>query len=211
VVDIGSGQYAGPHRDGASGIARIYLARHGRTALNAAGALRGRLDPPLDSLGRKQAEGLGLLLGDRGPKIVVSSPLRRAVETAQAVAARVGVDVEIDSRLIDRDYRQWAGQTIEVVNARWGSIDDAPDVEPIAEVRERSRQALADIAQRSQGDVAVVVSHDAVIRQILVTLDTSLGNPDRLEQETGCFNTLECRGQTWTVIRVNEIPVEPSQ
>lgn len=211
-VEASTGEDAEPHAgDGAPGFARIYLARHGRTPLNAAGALRGHLDPPLDAVGRQQAEWLGVALGDRGVRLVVASPLRRAVETAQAVATRAHVGVEIDPRLIDRDYGRWAGQPKEAVESQWGSLDDAPGVEPAAEVRARAWEALADIARQIQGGVAVVVSHDALNRLTLATLDSGLADPDQLPQETGCFNTLDYRDGRWTVVSVNEVPGAPGR
>ena len=211
-VGVTTGGDTGPRAGyGVPGFARIYLARHGRTALNAAGALRGHLDPPLDAVGRLQAERLGVALGDQGVRLVVASPLRRAVETAQAVAIRANVGVEIDPRLIDRDYGRWAGQPKDVVEARWGSLDDAPGVEPPAEVRARAWEALADIARHARGEVAVVVSHDAVNRLTLATLGPGLGDPDQLPQETGCFNTLDYLDGRWTVLRVNVVPGPPDR
>ena len=211
-VEASTGEDAEPHvGDGVPGLARIYLARHGRTALNAAGALRGHLDPPLDAVGRQQAEWLGVALGDRGVRLVVASPLRRAVETAQAVATRAHVGVEIDPRLIDRDYGRWAGQSKEAVAAQWGSLDDAPGVEPSAEVRARAWEALADIARQARGEVAVVVSHDAVNRLTLATLGSGLGDPDQFPQETGCFNTLDYLDGHWTVLSVNAVPGSPDR
>ncbi|HVX23400.1 MAG TPA: histidine phosphatase family protein [Acidimicrobiales bacterium] len=191
-----------------SGTTRIYLARHGRTPLNAAGVLRGRLDPPLDQVGRRQARRLGAALGRRGITVVVASPLRRAVDTAAAVAGQAGLSVETDVRLIDRGYGRWAGMRREAVEAQWGSLDDAPDVEPADDVRARAWDALNDLARRAAGGIAVAVSHDIVIRLALVTIDPELGDPELVPQGTGCFNTLEERGGRWTVVRVNEAPTD---
>jgi broad specificity phosphatase PhoE len=55
----------------------------------------------------------------------------------------------------------------------------------------------------------VVASHDAVNRQLLVAFDAELGDPGTLPQDNGCFNTLELRGDRWTVLSVNELPAEP--
>jgi len=196
----------GGARDLPSGTTRIYLARHGRTPLNAAGVLRGRLDPPLDQVGRQQAQWLGAALGRRGIAVIVASPLRRAVDTAAAVATQVGLPVETDVRLIDRGYGRWAGMRKESVEAQWGSLDDAPDVEPAEEVRARAGEALNDLARRAAGRIALAVSHDVVIRLALVTVDPELGDPALLPQETGCFNTLEEAGGRWTVVSINEKP-----
>jgi broad specificity phosphatase PhoE len=73
-------------------------------------------------------------------------------------------------------------------------------------VRDRAVRGLADIARRSRGGTVVVVSHDAVNRQVLVAFDSGLGDPGTLGQDNGCFNTLELRGDSWTVLGVNELP-----
>jgi broad specificity phosphatase PhoE len=52
----------------------------------------------------------------------------------------------------------------------------------------------------------VVVSHDAVNRQVLAAFDPGLGDPDAIPQDNGCFNTLEWRDGRWSVLTVNEIP-----
>jgi broad specificity phosphatase PhoE len=106
---------------------RIYLARHGRTRLDAAGLLRGRLDPGIDAVGLFQALTLSDVLGRQDLQLIISSPLVRAVETARKVALRAGLEVEIDQRLADRDFGPWAGKTLDVVIARWGSLNNAPD------------------------------------------------------------------------------------
>jgi probable phosphoglycerate mutase len=143
------------------------------------------------------------------PSVVVASPLLRARQTAQPVADRAGREVATDVRLLDRDYGQWTGADRESVAAQWGSVDAAPGVEPVRAVRERAVRGLTDIARRSRGGTAVVVSHDAVNRQLLVAFDAGLGDPDTLPQDNGCFNTLELRGDSWTVLSVNELPAAP--
>jgi broad specificity phosphatase PhoE len=80
-------------------VNRVYLARHGRPALNADGRLRGLSDPPLDEVGVEEVARLAAALAPRRPVAVVSSPLRRAVATAQAIGAAAGAPVTIDARL----------------------------------------------------------------------------------------------------------------
>lgn len=188
------------------GKTTIYLARHGRTPLNAAGVLRGRLDPPLDDVGREQARRLGATLSHLRLAVVVASPLIRAVDTAAAVAGPAGLAVERDARLIDRRYGRWDGTRKEDVEAEWGSMDNAPDVEPADEVRSRMLAALNDLAQRASGGNALAVSHDVPIRLSLVTMAPALGDPELVPQETGCFNILELAGGHWSVVTVNEVP-----
>ena len=185
---------------------RIYLARHGETALNAAGVLRGRLDPELDSIGRRQAKALGDVLGCENVQLIVTSPLRRAVATAQAVATRVSLELEIDPRFIDRDYGSWAGHAREEVIQRWGSVDNAPDVEDVAQIRTRAMAALEQIVKRMErGAAGVVVSHDAINQILLVAIDPQFDRNDPLPQETGCYNVLEHDGRAWTVLSINNV------
>jgi broad specificity phosphatase PhoE len=56
----------------------------------------------------------------------------------------------------------------------------------------------------------VVVSHDAVNRQVLAAFDAGLGDPGAIPQDNGCFSMLEWRDGSWTVLSVNERPAEPS-
>lgn len=189
-------------------MVRIYLARHGRTALNAAGVLRGRLDPPLDEVGQGQAAALAAAVARSGEGLVavVASPLARARQTAAAVGAATGLPVSTDDRLADRDYGEWAGQVPEAVVARWGSLEAAPGVEPVAAVRSRARAALEELAARTGVGAAAVVAHDAVNRLLLTALAPSLGDPDALAQEPGCCNVVEKDEDGWTVIAVGAVP-----
>lgn len=189
----------------------VYLARHGQTRLNESGVLRGLADPPLDETGQDQARRLGAALGTRRLSAVVASPLLRARQTARPVADRAGLGVVTDSCLVDRDYGQWTGTSRERVVAEWGSVDRAPGVEPRSAVRDRAVTGLTEIARRSVGRAVVVVSHDAVNRQVLVALDARLGDPDTVPQENGCFNMLEWRGGGWAVLSVNELPANRNQ
>ena len=184
----------------------VYLARHGQTPLNETDVLRGLADPSLDETGWRQARQLAATLGSREPSAVVASPLLRAVQTARPVADRADLDVVTDQCLVDRDYGPWTGISRKQVIAQWGSVDEAPGVEAKSAVQERAVAGLTDIARRHRGDTVVVVSHDAVNRQVLVAFDPGLGDPDALPQDNGCFNALELRGGTWTVLTVNEVP-----
>jgi broad specificity phosphatase PhoE len=76
----------------------IYVCRHGRTGANASGLLLGRADPPLDAVGRQQAEAIAAVLPAEAA--VYSSPLRRCRETAAAY----GADHILEHALIELDY-----------------------------------------------------------------------------------------------------------
>ena len=184
----------------------VYLARHGQTPLNESDVLRGLVDPPLDEAGQQQARRLAAALGWRGLAAVIASPLLRARQTAQPVADFAGLQVITDLGLVDRDYGQWTGTSREQVTAQWGSVDRAPGVEPRSALADRAVGGLDGLARRYRGGTVVVVSHDAVNRQVLVTLDAALGDPDALPQDNGCYNTLEWHDSRWAVLGVNQLP-----
>jgi broad specificity phosphatase PhoE len=174
--------------------------------LDASDVLGGTLDPGLDSFGQFQAMLLGAVMARLPIAVVVSSPLRRAELTARAIAERVGLPVEIDERLIDRDYGAFSGRPRSELLHRWGSPDVAPQVETAEEVAQRATDALDDISDRTSGGSAVVISHEAVNRCVLSHLDTSLGGSAELEQGPGCINVLAGRRRYWAVLQVGIVP-----
>ena len=186
---------------------RIYLARHGRTALNAANRLRGLSDPPLDPIGLAEVARLGAALADKGLSVVVCSPLQRAVSTAQAIADAAGVEVQVDKRLVDRDYGPQTGESRDEVIARYGSVDAAPGVEPLAALTARALQAFNEIATELGPDPVAMVSHDAFNSALLAALDPTLG---QVRQRTACWNQLSLVDAVWRVDSVDNVADDPA-
>ncbi|WP_347353714.1 histidine phosphatase family protein [Intrasporangium sp.] len=157
--------------------AALVLVRHGRTALNAAGRLRGLLDPPLDDVGladvARLADRLAPMLADGRPHRILASPLQRTVRTARMIGDRAGLSFTVDERLLDRDYGQWAGHPRDEVIAQWGSVDAAPGVEPLANVLARAGGFLDEPVADPP---LVLVTHDAVLHAILGALDPDLAD-----------------------------------
>lgn len=85
-------------------VTTVYLMRHGRTALNAASLLRGRIDESLDSTGRGDACRVELLFAAARLTRVISSPLQRSFETARMVAEPHGLVVNVDLAFADCGY-----------------------------------------------------------------------------------------------------------
>jgi broad specificity phosphatase PhoE len=181
----------------------VILVRHARTAWNTDGRLRGRLDPPLDDVGRKEAAALASAITRLHPGRVVSSPLRRATETARAITTPLKLQVVIDPRLADRDYGQWAGHREAAVVAQFGSLDRAPNVEPADRVLTRACGVLEEQREHIVDGSAVLVSHDAVNKLLLAALRPDLGN-DRIPQRTACWNILVPTRAGWDVQAVDQ-------
>jgi broad specificity phosphatase PhoE len=189
----------------------VYLVRHGRTALNADGRLRGLLDPPLDSVGHAQVNALAAAFAHlpTKPTRVVAGPLRRTHDTAIAIALSCSAAVITDQRLIDRDYGPWTGQPVGEVRERWGTdLDPLPDAEPLATVTTRALAVLEDagdhIRDHRDGPV-VLVSHDAVLTALLAALEPGLGSASGIDLDTASWSHLTLDGSNddcWKVVRV---------
>lgn len=164
--------------------ASVYLARHGQTAYNLERRFQGHLPVPLDDTGRAQAAdlaerasvGAGGELGGGADGIPFTalwcSPLLRARETADIVAARIGLEPCEDPRLVETDAGDWTNRLFVDVQAEdpdgfAGFIEGRPDFafpggESFAQQGVRVAAALADI---EQGELpALVVCHGVVIR-----------------------------------------------
>jgi broad specificity phosphatase PhoE len=184
---------------------RVLLIRHGRTALNAAGVLRGHLDPPLDDLGRVQAAALAWALAYLRPAAIVCSPLQRALQTAGPLSRHTGVPVEIDPRLIDRDYGRWAGHSVAEVRRAGFDLDDtASGIESSAAVLRRARRVLEEQVSRLHVGPVVLVAHEVINRLLLTDIDARLGKPDAVPQRPGCWNLLVRVDSAWTVRLVDQ-------
>jgi len=185
----------------------VLLIRHGQTSLNAKGALRGRLDPPLDETGRDQADKLADALRSVPIRHVLSSPLRRTRQTAEALARHHGLVVVDDERLADRDWGPFAGMVEAEVKERYGSLDDLPGAEARPAMVTRAEAALADAAAlASPGEVVAVVSHDALLRELLSTRLAWPRSPEDVPQRTGCWNALSHHGGRWWALLVDQRP-----
>lgn len=183
----------------------VILVRHGETALNADGRLRGLADPPLNEVGEAQAVALGVALASVGAKVVISSPLLRAVRTATLIGEGAGIAPRADEGFNDRDYGDFTGELESVVIDRWGSVDAAPGVEPTTAVLDRVRPALDACAAESAavGGPVIVVTHDAVIRPLLADIDASMSPP---QVHTGSYQVLERQDCSWTATLLDQRP-----
>jgi broad specificity phosphatase PhoE len=156
----------------------IFLARHGETEWNRIGRWQGRTDIPLSEVGRAQASVLADRLRGRGITEIYASDLSRARETAEIVAAALGVTrVSLDPRLRERGFGCFEGLTREECAERhaeaWARYladrrDSPPDAEPQDQVVARFVAAVTSVAEVTDRDGHVlVVSHGAAIRTFI--------------------------------------------
>jgi probable phosphoglycerate mutase len=193
----------------------VLVWRHGRTSWNAEGRFQGQLDPPLDQVGRDQADRaaaqLATVLSTHGT-VVASSDLVRAATTAGALAALLGVPLRLDPRLRELSLGSWEGLTREEVAvhhpeqyADWlagrpvvGRGSEEPDV-----VAHRALAALADLPA---AEVAVLVTHGGTgLRLIEALLGVERGSRRLLGSLGNCaWSELVQQSGGWRLVRHNQ-------
>lgn len=186
----------------------LYLIRHGQTAENARGLLLGRKDPALSALGRRQAQALARVVPARAR--VVSSPLRRARETAQAFNRAV----EVDERWIELDYGRLDGCRPEEINAEtWSRWRADPSYVPaggeaLSTVGARVREACEELVHdATEGDV-LVVSHVSPIKAAIAwALDVGDAVAWRLFVLDGSIARIQFSRFGPMLVSFNEVPL----
>jgi broad specificity phosphatase PhoE len=153
------------------------LLRHGQTEMSAERRFAGRGDIPLTSAGLEQAAAVAARLADRGRiDVVLASPLRRALRTAEIVADAVGVPLAVEPDLVETDFGDWEGLTFGEVLARWPDEMAAwqadvtaapPGGESFAAVAKRVDVALDRLLTERSGQTVVIVSHVTPIKTLV--------------------------------------------
>jgi broad specificity phosphatase PhoE len=164
-------------------MTRLILVRHGETDWNREGRYMGQTDQPLNDKGLAQAEAAAHSLQGTTLAAIYTSDLRRARQTAEAMARTTGATVVVDRRLRELGQGNWEGQLfshIEQVDAellarrRTDPMDTRPPGgESVREAQGRVLPLLAELAHRYPTDRVAVVSHGgllAVIKAYLLDL-----------------------------------------
>jgi broad specificity phosphatase PhoE len=181
----------------------VFLVRHGVTDWHRERRLVGQRDIPLNDDGMAQARDAADLLADLGIGEVISSPLLRAVQTAEIIARRFGADVTRDPRLAELRYGRWEGLTHDELaeSADFKRfltsplVERLPGGEDLAQGRDRAigavEQALRDAPA---GERLAVVTHASIIRLVVCHyLGVSLAAGHRLPVVPGSLSVLSFR------------------
>lgn len=165
-------------------LRRLVLLRHGQTDYNAEGRMQGHLDSHLTAAGHEQAAAAAPVLAALAPDRLISSDLRRAVDTAEVVGAACGLPVKFDARLRETHLGSWQGRTVPEIEgdhpgaiAAWRS-DPAfapPGGESRIAVVARSRPVVDELeAEFADGDArsetALLVAHGGMIAGLVTGL-----------------------------------------
>jgi len=196
---------------------RIVLVRHGQTAWNREVRFRGRIDLPLDEIGRQQAEATGRYVAARWPVAAVyASPLSRATQTAEAITRAHDLTVRPWDALLDIDFGEWQGHSPDEVAQQYPDLLQAwrdkphtihfPGGESLDIVRSRVLAGLDEVIARHAGQTVALVGHAVVNRVMLcVVLGWSNERFWRLRQGTCAVNVFEAQGDgAFTIALLND-------
>ena len=152
-------------------LRRLVMWRHGETDYNATGRMQGHLDSLLTDVGRNQARFAVPALARFSPDIVVTSDLRRAMDTATTFTEVTGVPLRVDKRLRETNLGLWQGMTSAQVDEQWpgsrqvwqtDSTWTPPGGEARVEVAARAAEVVADLDE-SDEETAVLCAHGGLI------------------------------------------------
>ncbi|MFI5047508.1 MAG: histidine phosphatase family protein [Acidimicrobiia bacterium] len=199
------------------GATELLLVRHGESAAFHEGAefplVDGHGDPPLHPEGRRQAGLLADRLQHDDITAIYVSPLQRTHQTAAPLAERLGVTPIVEPDLCEVHLGEWEGGAVRKHMAeghpvaqqlhaeqRWDVI---PGAEPAELFRERAKRAITTIAARHRDECVVVVSHGAIMGQILALATGS--QPFAFNgSDNASISQLVVVGERWMVRRFND-------
>lgn len=191
---------------------KFCLVRHGETAWNVEGRLQGQLDVPLNELGRAQARALAARLAAQRFDALYSSDLSRTIETAEAVAALLGLRVEPAADLRERFFGAFQGLTRAEAEARFPldytrfAARDPDhrfpgDAESLRGFSTRVASALDDLADRRRGATLLVVTHGGVLDIVhRMTTGAALETKRNFTLYNTALNWVERRDGQWTLL-----------
>ncbi len=193
----------------------IYLVRHGQTAWNKEEVFRGRTDIPLDETGLKQAELVGQYFKEMEIHALYSSPLSRALQTAEAIARIGRLKVRQLEAITDMSFGSWEGHPHQEVRKmdpetyrQWVEsphLLKLPGGETLDEVRTRSVTALEELIRDHLEKTIVLVSH-RVICKVLICAILGLDNSHfwQITQDTTAINLIQYRKGKYILSLLNE-------
>lgn len=155
----------------------LYLVRHGETIWNKIGRYQGSTDVELNENGREQAKKAAQWFKNVHLDSIISSPLRRAVYTAEEIAKIQKCSVETDSGIRELSFGDWEGLTYTEIEERWpGMIEDMyhdasklklPHGETFEECQRRCMKSIKELIARGDNKSYAIVCHGAALRTII--------------------------------------------
>ena len=190
---------------------QLFLVRHGETLHNVAGIAQGWNDSALSDRGSRQVQSLAGRIAALQPTALYSSPLGRALTTAEAIAKTTGLRIETIEDLREMSYGNWEGMSFLDVRGAYKPIYEqwiedpecpCPNGESHSDVRRRMERAFAAIT----AERAVVVTHGTAIRiGATALLDLPVMASRHFAQDNAALNLFVWRLDRWVLKHWNDI------
>ena len=183
---------------------KIYIVRHGETALNAKSVMQGRLDEPLNESGRELAVITGQNMKNVRFDVCISSPLKRAEETAKIILKESGNDIPVvfDDRITEIDFGELEGKRLSEMGEQGYlfysdplKFDGFPHGENVYDVRKRTGEFLEELISKNDGKTYLVSTHGCAMRAMVNGLFDDPSDFWRGHAPYNCsFTIIECDG-----------------
>ncbi len=195
-------------------MTELILIRHGETEWNVAELFRGQIDIALNETGVKQAELLAGYLSTSTIEAIYSSPLQRALKTAELIAIPHQLKVNVEPDLIDFNFGKWQGLSHREVKERYGDLYarwinhpervKMPDGETLDEVRRRTARVIDKVIKKHTGTV-VIVGH-RVVNKVIICALLGLDNSHfwKVRQDTGGISIFARQNEQFILTRHND-------
>lgn len=173
---------------------KLYVIRHGQTDQNVLGLVQGDTESDLTEKGREDAKALRELVESLNIDVVVSSPLRRAVDTAKLIT-NDKYEIIIDERLIERDFGLSEGKPVdEELTVKYWNFKlntDINEVEKIQDLMFRITEFIEDMRNKYDDKKVLVVAHSAILRAIHYAINGIPEDGDLLKIEIPNLRIIE--------------------
>lgn len=165
----------------------VYYARHGETSWNKSHKIQGRIDVPLSEEGRMEAEGLFMKLKDVPIDLTFSSPLKRAIETAEIALGGRNVEILKDDRLLEIDYGDFEALSHnddKILRQRGLFSCRYPNGESYLDAASRLYSFFDELKKKYLGKNILVVGHLGIAR-IVNSYFLNMSNEDFINFKIG--------------------------
>ena len=173
---------------------KLYVVRHGQTDQNVLGLVQGDTESDLTEKGIEDAKALQELVASLDIDVVVSSPLRRALDTAKLITNNTK-DIIIDERLIERDFGLSEGKPVdEELTVKYWNFKlntDINQVEKIQDLMFRITEFIEDMRNKYEDKKVLVVAHSAILRAIHYAINGIPEDGDLLKIEIPNLRIIE--------------------
>jgi broad specificity phosphatase PhoE len=196
-------------------LTQLILVRHGQTAWNKQPRFRSQADIELDETGIAQAQATANRLYDFSIAAVYSSPLKRAMATAQPIADKFGLSVEPHNGLIDINFGKCQGLTPDEARVQYDYLVDSwlsephtitfPEGECLNDVRDRFKPTLNKLITEHGGQTIVLVSHMVALKTVLCSV-LGLDNSHfwQIAQDTCAINIVTAKNSKYIISLLND-------